>query len=260
MIVTPHNISEPETIGLSVPCGGGNFSLIVGISFDEAPMKAAATPAAPLVHVPICSIANHTFSPAGLRQSSWTRNANATIRMPLAVNSRCAMTIPRNHATADGGIKPTTQPTVIWRTPRIRVQRRSFAFKLSRSVVMDLNCPESNGSVQPARTNRLLLTPDALECSVAAIGSGVLLRALTRRTDQVHTKMLPDANRQRSICPRITMPGRRRQEGTTGGNVENREELHGVSVCYPASCSIPPRTFRSQQARASAPQSFRWRN
>jgi hypothetical protein len=37
-MVTPHNLSEPETIGLSVPPGGGNFSLIVGMSFDEAPM------------------------------------------------------------------------------------------------------------------------------------------------------------------------------------------------------------------------------
>jgi hypothetical protein len=35
-MVTPHNLSEPETIGLSVPPGGGNFSLIVGMSFDEA--------------------------------------------------------------------------------------------------------------------------------------------------------------------------------------------------------------------------------
>jgi hypothetical protein len=50
MMVTPHTLSEPETIGLSVPLGGGNFSLIVGMSFDEAPMKAAATPAAPLEH------------------------------------------------------------------------------------------------------------------------------------------------------------------------------------------------------------------
>ena len=28
------------------------------------------------------------------------------------------ITMPRNHATAVGGMKPTTQPTVIWRTPR----------------------------------------------------------------------------------------------------------------------------------------------
>src|SRR5436309_13261817 len=34
MIVTPHNRSEPETIGLSAPCGGGNFSLIVGMSIN----------------------------------------------------------------------------------------------------------------------------------------------------------------------------------------------------------------------------------
>ncbi len=32
----------------------------------------------------------------------------------LAVNSMCAITMPRNHATADGGMNPTTQPTMIW--------------------------------------------------------------------------------------------------------------------------------------------------
>ena len=88
MIVTPHNKSEPETIGLSAPCGGGNFSLIVGMSFDETPMKAAATPAAPFIHVPICNVPNHTFNAAGLRRSSLTRKPNATIKTPLAVNSR----------------------------------------------------------------------------------------------------------------------------------------------------------------------------
>ena len=74
MMVTPHNRSEPVTIGLSVPCGGGNFSLIVGMSVDEAPMKAAATPAAPFVHVPICNVANHTFRAAGVSRrvaSNW---------------------------------------------------------------------------------------------------------------------------------------------------------------------------------------------
>src|SRR6185369_9697861 len=138
MMVTPHNWSEAETIGLSVPWGGGNFSLSVGMSFDEAPMKAAATPAAPFVQVPICSVANHTFNAAGLRRSSVTRNPNATINTPLAVNSMCAITIPRNHATAEGGINPTIQPTMIWSTPRIRVQRLIFAFKASMSVVIGL--------------------------------------------------------------------------------------------------------------------------
>jgi hypothetical protein len=136
MMVTPHNLSEPETIGLSVPFGGGNFSLIVGMSFDEAPMKAAATPAAPFAHVPICRVANHNFNAAGLRQSSLTRKPNATIKTPLAVNSMCAITIPRNHATAEGGMNPTIQPTVIWSTPRIRVQRFIFALKMSMSVFM----------------------------------------------------------------------------------------------------------------------------
>src|SRR6185437_9932945 len=133
MMVTPHNWSEPETIGLSAPCGGGNFSLIVGMSFDEAPMKAPASPAAPFVHVPICNIANHTFHVSGLSLSSRTKKPNATIKTPLAVNSICAITMPRNHATAEGGMNPTTQPTVIWRTPRIRVQCLRFAFKLSMS-------------------------------------------------------------------------------------------------------------------------------
>ncbi len=136
MMVTPHNLSEPETIGLSVPPGGGNFSLMVGMSFDEAPMKAAAAPAAPFAHVPICNIANHSFNAVGLNWSSLTRNPNATIKTPLAVNSMCAITMPRNHATAEGGMNPTIQPTVIWRTPRIRVQRLMLAFKLSMSVVI----------------------------------------------------------------------------------------------------------------------------
>ena len=86
-MVTPHNWSRPDTSGWSVPRGGGNFSLIVGMSFDEDPMKAAASPAAPLVHVPICSVANHVFSAVGLRRSSLTRKPNATIKTPLAVNS-----------------------------------------------------------------------------------------------------------------------------------------------------------------------------
>ncbi len=119
--------------------GGGNFSLIVGMSFDEAPMKAAATPAAPFAQVPICSVANHAFNAAGLSRSSLTRNPNATIKTPLAVNSMCAITIPRNHATAEGGMNPTMQPTVIWRTPRISVQCLTFAFKLSMSVVMSIS-------------------------------------------------------------------------------------------------------------------------
>ena len=148
MMVTPHNLSEPETIGLSVPCGGGNFSLSVGMSFDEAPMKAAAMPAAPFAHVPICSVANHTFNAAGLRRSSMTTKPNATIKTPLAVNSMCAITIPRNHATAEGGMNPTTQPTVIWSTPKIRVQRLIFALKLSISVVIGLPVHAPNDSPQ----------------------------------------------------------------------------------------------------------------
>ena len=44
MMVTPHNWKEPETMGLSAPCGGGNVSLIVGMSFDETPMKTAVIP------------------------------------------------------------------------------------------------------------------------------------------------------------------------------------------------------------------------
>ncbi len=44
--------------------------------------------------------------------------------------------MPRNHATAEGGINPTTQPTVIWRTPSSKVQRLRFAFKLSMSIAM----------------------------------------------------------------------------------------------------------------------------
>src|ERR1035441_4884077 len=140
-MVTPHNLSEPETIGLSVPPGGGNFSLIVGMSFDEAPMKAPARPAAPFAHVPICSVANHTFNAAGLSRSSLTRNPNATIKTPFAVNSMCAITIPRNQATAEGGMNPTIQPIVIRRTPRIRVQRLIFAFKLSIVIGIPVKAP-----------------------------------------------------------------------------------------------------------------------
>jgi len=77
MMVTPHNRSVLVTIGLSDPFGGGNFSVIVGMSFDEAPMKAAATPAAPLVHVPICKVANHTFNAAGLTGPAKTMSAMA---------------------------------------------------------------------------------------------------------------------------------------------------------------------------------------
>jgi hypothetical protein len=99
MIVTPHNVSEPETIGLSLPCGGGNFSFIVGMSIDEAPIKAAITPATPFVYVPICNIANHTFNATGLRCSSPTKKQNTNIKMPLAVNSmfpsRCRETTSR---------------------------------------------------------------------------------------------------------------------------------------------------------------------
>src|ERR1051326_8048 len=104
MIVTPHNCSDAETIGLSTPFGGGNFSLIVGMSFDEAPVKAPITPAAPFAHVPICNVANHIFHAIGLKRSSLTKKPNATIRTPLAVNSICAITMPRNHATAEGGM------------------------------------------------------------------------------------------------------------------------------------------------------------
>src|SRR6266404_2302606 len=136
MIVTPHNCSRFVTTELSTPFGGGNFSFNVGMSFDDDPRKAAATPAAPLVQVPICSVANHTRSAAGFKRSSLTRKPNAIINTPLAVNSMCAITMPRNHATADGGINPTAQPTVIWRTPRNRVQRLRFAFKLSVSIVI----------------------------------------------------------------------------------------------------------------------------
>ena len=32
-------------------------------------------------------------------------------------------------------------------------------------------------------------------------------RAMTRPSDQVHTKMIPDVNRQRSICPRTSEHG-----------------------------------------------------
>ena len=78
------------------------------MSFDEAPMKAATTPAAPFVQVPICIVANHTFNAAGLRRSSVTNKPNATIKTPLAVNSMCVLTMPRNHSTADGGMNPTT--------------------------------------------------------------------------------------------------------------------------------------------------------
>src|SRR6267154_2174549 len=44
--------------------------------------------------------------------------------------------MPRNHATAEGGMKPIRQPTMIWRTPRIKVQRLSLAFKPSMSVAI----------------------------------------------------------------------------------------------------------------------------
>ena len=43
----------------SSPCGGGNFSFNDGISFDDVPMNAAASPAPPLVQLPICKVANH---------------------------------------------------------------------------------------------------------------------------------------------------------------------------------------------------------
>jgi len=138
-MVTPHNRSVLVTIGLSAPFGGGNFSVIVGISFDEAPTRAAATPARPLVHVPICKVANQTFNATGPRWSSLTRKPKATIKTPLAVNSMCAITIPRNHSTAGGGMNPTIQPTVIWRTPSINVQRLRFAFSISVSVATGMS-------------------------------------------------------------------------------------------------------------------------
>jgi hypothetical protein len=56
MTFTPHS-SRLVATRLSTPCGGGNFSFNVGMSFDEDPLKAAASPAAPLVQVPSCSVA-----------------------------------------------------------------------------------------------------------------------------------------------------------------------------------------------------------
>src|SRR6185312_9116013 len=136
MIVMPQSCRRPETNGFSVPLGGGNFSLSVGISLDDAPMNAAATPAAPLVQVPICKRANHTHNNARPNASWPTRKPNATIKTPFAVNSMCAMTMPRNHSTAEGGMNPTAQPTVICKTPRNNVQRLMLALRLSRSPVI----------------------------------------------------------------------------------------------------------------------------
>ena len=70
---------------------------------------AAATPAAPLDQVPICNVANHNFRAAAPRYNSLTNNPNTIISTPLAVNSMCAITMPRNHATAEGGISKTAQ-------------------------------------------------------------------------------------------------------------------------------------------------------
>jgi hypothetical protein len=60
----------------------------------------------------------------------------------------------------------------------------------------------------------------------------VLVRVLTRRSDQAHAQIIPDVNRQRNICPRTFEHGlvdARRNE-LTGGNGENRGELTSVSV------------------------------
>lgn len=212
MMVTAHNRSKPETIGLSVPCGGGNFSLIVGMSFDEAPMKAPAIPAAPFVHVPICNVANHTFNAVALRWSSLTKKPNAIINTPLTVNSMCAITMPRNHATAGGGMSPTAQPTVIWRTPRIRVQRLRFAFKLLMSV--------------PTITSQLLWVPN-----VSALSRGRAPKGQTPATQATEwTPVQLKNSAQFEIIDDFHIQVKWAREGPLGFEAQPNLDRHGMGA------------------------------